>query len=76
LQLTVDNRLRGRVMSFWSATSFGGMALGGTLLGAISEAGDIQYTARGSGVLILCAACVGLLRLYRIGTLARSGALR
>ncbi|CAM3378055.1 MFS transporter [Thalassospira profundimaris] len=76
LQLTVDNRLRGRVMSFWSATSFGGMALGGTLLGAISEAGDIQYTARGSGVLILCAACVGLWRLYRIGALARSGALR
>ena len=67
LQLTVDNRLRGRVMSFWSATSFGGMALGGTLLGAISEAGNIQYTARGSGVLILCAALIGLWRLYRIG---------
>ncbi|WP_022733765.1 MFS transporter [Thalassospira lucentensis] len=69
LQLTVDNRLRGRVMSFWSATSFGGMALGGTLLGAISEAGNIQYTARGSGVLILCAALIGLWRLYRIGKL-------
>lgn len=76
LQLTVDNRLRGRVMSFWSAASFGGMALGGTLLGAISEAGDIQYTARGSGILILCAACVGLWRLYRIGALPRRTALR
>ncbi|MEQ8284373.1 MFS transporter [Thalassospira sp.] len=71
LQLTVENRLRGRVMSFWSATSFGGMALGGTLLGAISEAGSIQYTARGSGVLILCAACVGLWRLHKIGALGR-----
>ncbi|MEQ9346600.1 MAG: MFS transporter [Thalassospira sp.] len=71
LQLTVENRLRGRVMSFWSATSFGGMALGGTLLGAISEAGNIQYTARGSGVLILCAACVGLWRLHKIGALGR-----
>lgn len=76
LQLTVDNRLRGRVMSFWSAASFGGMALGGTLLGAISEAGDIQYTARGSGILILCAACVGLWRLYRIGALPRRTAQR
>ncbi len=38
LQLTVDNKLRGRVMSFWSATSFGGIALGGTMLGAISYA--------------------------------------
>lgn len=66
LQLTVDNQLRGRVMSFWSATSFGGMALGGVMLGAISEAGDIQYTARGSGALILCAAMVGLWRLYRV----------
>jgi hypothetical protein len=28
LQLTVDNTLRGRVMSFWGATSFGGVALG------------------------------------------------
>lgn len=68
LQLTVDNKLRGRVMSFWSATSFGGIAVGGTMLGAISEAGHIQYTARGSGALILCAAIVGLWRLYRVGT--------
>lgn len=75
LQLTVENRLRGRVMSFWSATSFGGMALGGTLLGAISEAGNIQYTARGSGVLILCAACVGLWRLHKIGALGRGVAV-
>lgn len=74
LQLTVDNKLRGRVMSFWSATSFGGMALGGTMLGAISEAGNIQYTARGSGALILCAASVGLWRLYRIGALGRRSA--
>lgn len=71
LQLTVDDRLRGRVMSFWSASSFGGMALGGVLLGAISEAGNIQYTARGSGVLILCAASVGLWRLCHTGTVKR-----
>ncbi|MBX2832453.1 MAG: MFS transporter [Rhodospirillales bacterium] len=75
LQLTVDNRLRGRVMSFWSATSFGGMALGGTLLGAISEVGNIQYTARGSGVLILCAGCIGLWRLHKIGALGRRDAI-
>jgi MFS family permease len=68
LQLTVDNKLRGRVMSFWSATSFGGIALGGTMLGAISEAGHIQYTARGSGILILCASVFGFWRLYRIAT--------
>ena len=74
LQLTVDNKLRGRVMSFWSATSFGGMALGGTMLGAISEAGNIQYTACGSGILILCAACAGLWRLYRIGASGRRSA--
>ncbi|WP_368484226.1 MFS transporter [Thalassospira lucentensis] len=67
LQLTVDDRLRGRVMSFWSATSFGGMALGGVLLGAISEVTNIQNTARGSGVLILCAASFGFWRLCRIG---------
>ncbi|WP_085615283.1 MFS transporter [Thalassospira alkalitolerans] len=69
LQLTVDNKLRGRVMSFWSATTFGGIALGGTMLGAISEVGKIQYTACGSGVLILCAAITGLWRLRRIGAM-------
>ncbi|MDP2699372.1 MFS transporter [Thalassospira sp.] len=56
LQLAVDNTLRGRVMSFWSATSFGGIALGGTLLGAISEFAGVQITARGSGILIVLAA--------------------
>ncbi|MCC9621303.1 MFS transporter [Thalassospira sp. MA62] len=65
LQLIVENDMRGRVMSFWSATSFGGMALGGTLLGAISEAGNIQLTARGSGFLILCAAIIGFIRVFR-----------
>lgn len=69
LQLAVDNKLRGRVMSFWSATTFGGIALGGTLLGAISEAGNIQITARGSAILILCAAAVALLRLRQIKAL-------
>lgn len=65
LQLAVDSHLRGRVMSFWSATSFGGIALGGTLLGAISEASHIQLTARGCGVLLLIAAPVALWRLRR-----------
>ncbi|OSQ40318.1 MFS transporter [Thalassospira mesophila] len=74
LQLTVDNTLRGRVMSFWSATSFGGVALGGTVLGAISQWSDIRVTAGGSGLLIMLVAVVAIWRLGRAKALAPSAA--
>ncbi|WP_349594863.1 MFS transporter [Thalassospira sp. NFXS8] len=74
LQLTVDNTLRGRVMSFWSATSFGGVALGGTVLGAISQWTDIRVTAGGAGLLIMLVALVAIWRLGRAASPEMSAA--
>ncbi|PKR54762.1 MFS transporter [Thalassospira marina] len=72
LQLAVDNTLRGRVMSFWSATSFGGVALGGTVLGAISQWSDIRLTAGGAGLLIVLVALVAMWRISRAAGPAES----
>lgn len=65
LQLIVDGKLRGRVMSFWSATSFGGVAAGGALLGAISQATNIQLTAGGAGMAIMLVSAIALVRFVK-----------
>ena len=52
MQTHVDDDYRGRVSSFWSATIFGGTALGGLLIGAVASAWDLQYSVIAAGVLI------------------------
>ena len=52
MQTHVDVDYRGRVSSFWSATIFGGTALGGLLIGAVASAWDLQYSVIAAGVLI------------------------
>ena len=52
MQTHVDDDYRGRVSSFWSATIFGGTALGSLLIGAVASAWDLQYSVIAAGVLI------------------------
>ena len=58
MQTHVDDDYRGRVSSFWSATIFGGTALGGLLVGTVASAWDLQYSVIAAGVLIT--AIIGL----------------
>jgi MFS family permease len=58
MQTHVDDDYRGRVSSFWSATIFGGTALGGLLVGTVASVWDLQYSVIASGVLI--SAIIGL----------------
>ena len=58
MQTHVDDDYRGRVSSFWSATIFGGTALGSLLLGTVASAWDLQYAVIASGVMI--AVIIGL----------------
>ena len=61
VQIHVENRLRGRVMSLWTLTIMGGPAVGSVVAGAL--AGDIgpAYTS-----FIFAAACLGLVALVGI----------
>ena len=52
MQTHVDDEYRGRVSSFWSATIFGGTALGSLLIGAVASAWELQYSVIAAGVLI------------------------
>ena len=52
MQTHVDDDYRGRVSSFWSATIFGGTALGSLLIGAVASAWDLQYSVIAAGTLI------------------------
>ena len=52
MQTHVDDDYRGRVSSFWSATIFGGTALGSLLIGAVASAWDLQYSVIAAGALI------------------------
>ena len=53
MQTHVDDDYRGRVSSFWSATIFGGTALGSLLIGAVASAWDLQYAVIAAGALIV-----------------------
>ena len=53
MQTHVDDDYRGRVSSFWSATIFGGTALGGLLVGTVASAWDLQYSVIAAGTLIV-----------------------
>lgn len=53
MQTHVDDDYRGRVSSFWSATIFGGTALGSLLVGTVASAWDLQHAVSLAGVLIV-----------------------
>jgi MFS family permease len=53
MQTHVDDDYRGRVSSFWSATIFGGTALGSLLIGAVASAWDLQHAVIAAGVLVI-----------------------
>jgi MFS family permease len=53
MQTHVDDAYRGRVSSFWSATIFGGTALGSLLVGAVAAAWDLQHAVIAAGALFI-----------------------
>jgi len=53
MQTHVNDDYRGRVSSFWSATIFGGTALGSLLVGTVASAWDLQHAVSLAGVLIV-----------------------
>ena len=61
VQIHVENRLRGRVMSLWTLTIMGGPAVGSVVAGAL--AGDIGSTYTS---FVFAAACLGLVALVGI----------
>ncbi|MDH3265553.1 MAG: MFS transporter [Gammaproteobacteria bacterium] len=51
IQSLVDDDVRGRVSSFWSAAVFGGTALGSLAIGALASAWDLQHAVTAAGLL-------------------------
>jgi len=60
IQLDVDDAYRGRVMSLWGAIAFGGTALGGLTVGAISELSGLGPATTGWGLACLLAIAAAL----------------
>lgn len=59
LQLTSDERLRGRVMALWSVTFSGSTPIGGPIIGAISEFTSPRFGLAVGGLACLLAAGLG-----------------
>jgi predicted MFS family arabinose efflux permease len=55
MQTHVDDEYRGRVSSFYSATVFGGTALGSLLIGTVASAWDLQHSVTAAGIAIVVA---------------------
>jgi MFS family permease len=62
VQIHVENRLRGRVMSLWTLTLIGGPAVGSVVAGALAGKIGSTYTA-----LAFAAACIALIALVGVG---------
>ena len=63
VQVSVDNRLRGRVMSIWTITIVGGPAIGSAVAGAVTGSIGSTLTVLAFGVLcLLLISLVGLRR--------------
>ena len=63
VQVNVENRLRGRVMSIWTITIVGGPAVGSAVAGAVTGSIGSTWTILSFGVLcLLSIALVGLRR--------------
>ena len=67
IQLQVENRLRGRVMSLWSLVIMGAPALGSILGGSL--AGDFGSTTTS---FVYAVACLGLVALLMLRSLSRT----
>jgi MFS family permease len=65
IQLHVENRLRGRVMSLWSLVIMGAPAIGSVLGGSIVTRADTSYTA-----FAFATACVGLVGMLTLRGIA------
>lgn len=69
IQLHVENRLRGRVMSLWSLVIMGAPAIGSVLGGSIVTRLDTSYTA-----YVFATACIGLVGLLTLRSIAARAA--
>jgi MFS family permease len=61
LQLTALPAMRGRVLAFWSAAYLGSTALGGPIVGWISQAANPRWALGVGGIAALVAAIIGSL---------------
>jgi MFS family permease len=62
IQQDIDDNYRGRVMSIWSAVSFGGVAVGGVAMGAAAEQFGIISTTAAWGSLCIALSVLLFLR--------------
>ncbi|MDZ7769155.1 MAG: MFS transporter [Woeseiaceae bacterium] len=69
LQTIVEDRLRGRVSSFWGVIAFGGTALGGLLIGSLASLYGLQRVTLLTGVT--CTVLVFLIILQSRGASRR-----
>ena len=60
IQTLVDDKVRGRVSSFWGMIAFGGTALGGLIVGAAANAFSLERAGVTTGLLCAAAALVSI----------------
>ena len=70
LQLTSAPQMRGRVMALWSIAFVGSTAVGGPLVGQISELTDPRWGLAVGGLAALAAAAWGFVTLRDVSTAA------
>jgi MFS family permease len=66
IQTLVDERMRGRVMSFYTMAFFGMTPFGSLLAGVVSEHFSAQVAVRSGGVITLCAVALFVRRLPQL----------
>lgn len=64
-QISTDRKLRGRVMAIFLSTALGGTALGGPVIGWISDSFSPRWAMAFSGLAAIAATLIGALFLYR-----------
>ena len=65
LQTVIDDEVRGRVSSFWGMVAFGGIALGGLLIGTLSSLYGLREVTIASGIACAAVTLLTLLRHWR-----------
>lgn len=71
IQTLVDERMRGRVMSFYTMAFFGMTPFGSLLAGVVSEHFGAEVAVRSGGLLTLCAVALFVRRLPQLREQAR-----
>ncbi|MBI5224175.1 MFS transporter [Candidatus Micrarchaeota archaeon] len=66
LQLETESNMIGRVMSFWSIAFVGSTAIGGPLVGWVSQTIDPRWGLAIGGLCAIVAGCFGILTLGRL----------